>query len=107
MAALFVIVLGLLLAAMFYAAFVYLRRMRAYRPVWGAIGFIAGLALGAGVSMIAMAVAARTGTQVDASHQTAIYCAVTIAGAILGGLTVSSLITALLRSVDTYRTRRQ
>lgn len=84
-------------AILFGAAYLSLRRLRARHPLIGAIGFAAGADLGAGVTIVALAVAMRTGSSLASSLGYISYSIAVAGGAIVGGVMAYAIVKAVLR----------
>jgi hypothetical protein len=84
-------------AILFGAAYLCLRRLRARHPLIGAIGFAVGADLGAFVTIVALAVAMRTGSSLTSSLGYIAYSIAVAGGAIVGGAMAYAIVKAVLR----------
>jgi predicted MFS family arabinose efflux permease len=84
-------------AILFGAAYLCLRRLRARHPLIGAIGFAAGADLGAFVTIVALAVAMRTGSSLASSLGHIAYSIAVAGGAMVGGVMAYAIVKAVLR----------
>lgn len=84
-------------AILFGAAYLCLRRMRTRHPLIGAISFAVGADLGAFVTIVALAVAMRTGSSLASSLGYIAYSIAVAGGSIVGGVMAYAIMKAVLR----------